>query len=97
MICNTPEQAERYVALRAGGAEIEPAMQAVNAEVKDPRACGIAAIAFIPDKTMSSHPAGGKLLQVVRVNIVAGYNGSGWQAVNGMVQYAVLQAEGQTI
>ena len=97
MICNTPQQAERYVALRATGTELAPAMARVNREAKDPRACGVAAIAFIPDKTLANKAVGGKLLQVVRVNIIAGFNGAGWQAVTGMVQYAVLRASGETI
>ena len=97
MICNTPQQAERFVALRAGGAQGEQAMKKVNAEARDPRACGIAAIAFVPAATVSTKPVGGHLLQVIRIEIVAGYNGHGWQHITNMVQYAIVEAKGVSI
>lgn len=97
MICNTPAQAERFLALRAHGTQAKSAMSTVNAEAKNPHACGIAAVAFIRDKTMASHPVGQSLLQVVRINVVAGFNGQAWQKVADKVQYAVIEAEGISI
>jgi len=97
LICDTPEQAHQYVELRAGGAEFNAAVQKVNDGAKNPRACGIAAIAYIPGKMVASQSVGAKLMQVIRVNIVAGYNGSGWQHVTGLVQYAIIEAKGMTI
>jgi len=94
MICNTQEQAARYIALRAKGTEEKAAMQKVNAEAKNPKACGLAAIAYIPDSTVGSKTVGAKLLNIVRIYIVAGYNGARWQQVSGMVQYAVMEAKG---
>jgi hypothetical protein len=38
-----------------------------------------------------------QLVQIVRINVVAGFNGSGWQGVSGMVQYAVLEGGGESI
>lgn len=97
MICNTSQQAERFVALRAQGSAPDKAMAAVNDEAKDPHACGLAAIAFMRDATLDSKPVADKLVQVVRINVVAGFNGSGWQPVSGLVQYAVMEGEGETI
>lgn len=97
MICNTAEQAEHFVSLRVRGTEAEKAMQAVNAEAKDPRACGIAAIAFERAATLDNEAVDNKLVQVVRINVLAGFNGSGWQPVTGMVQYAVIEGEGEAI
>jgi hypothetical protein len=97
MICDTAEQAEHYAALRADGEEINPAAAKVNAEAKNPGACGIAAVAYVPDQTMSTKSAGDNLLKVVRINVVAGYDGSGWQRVSNMVQYAVIETEGLSI
>jgi hypothetical protein len=37
------------------------------------------------------------LVQIVRINVVAGFNGSGWQRVSDLVQYAVLEGAGQSI
>jgi opacity protein-like surface antigen len=97
MICNTSEQAEQFVALRAQGTETKQAMQTVNEQAHDPRACGVAAIAFIRDATLDTKAVNDKLLQVVRINVVAGFDGSDWQRVADMVQYAVMEGEGEAI
>ena len=97
IICNTAEQAEHFVSLRAGGADPRRAMQAVNAQAKDPRACGVAAVAFVRDAMLDSEAVNDKLLQVVRINILAGFNGSIWQRTAGMIQYAVIEGEGEAI
>lgn len=97
MICDTAEQAERYAALRAKGMDVNPAATKVNAEVHDQHACGLAAVAYVPDATIATETKGDGLLKIVRVNIVAGYNGSGWQRVANMVQYAVIEAKGISI
>jgi hypothetical protein len=97
MICNTSQQADRFVALRETGTEPQKAMDIVNKEAKDARACGLAAIAFIRDATVNNKAVNNKLVQVVRINVVAGFNGSGWQPVSNMVQYAVIEGEGETI
>ncbi|HXZ45261.1 MAG TPA: hypothetical protein VEH02_00845 [Pseudolabrys sp.] len=38
-----------------------------------------------------------KLVQIVRINVFAGFNGSVWQRVSGMVQYAVLEGGGESV
>jgi hypothetical protein len=97
VICNTSEQAEQFVSLRQQGQEVTPAVAEVNAQAQDPRACGLAAVAFVPDKTMATKPMGGKLVTIRRINVVAGYTGSGWQRVASTVQYAIMPTAGQEI
>jgi hypothetical protein len=97
MICDTAEQAQRYAALRAKGEEINPAAMKVNTEAKNPQACGIAAVAYIPDATIATQPVGANLLKVVRINVIADYNGSAWHRVTGLIQYAVIETEGLSI
>lgn len=98
IICNTPEQAVRFVVLRGTGAEVTAALNAVNTEAKDMKACGVAAVAFLRDHTVATRPMGNRLVQIVRINVVAGFNGTGWQRASAMsVQYAVIEAEGQSI
>ena len=98
IICNTPEQAGRFISLRAEGRDAGKAIAAVNKEVHDPRACGVAAVAFMRDQTVATRAMGDKLVQIVRINIVAGFNGTDWQRVsNDLTQYAVIEAEGQSI
>lgn len=97
MICNTLDQAEQFVSLRAQGKESKQAMEAVNAQAKNEHACGLAAIAFTREETFDSKSVEGKLLEVVRINIVAGFNGTDWKQTSGMIQYAVMEAEGNSI
>jgi len=97
VICNTPAQAEEFVKLRSAGAGSDQAMHAVNAGAQDGRACGIAVIAYLRDATIDTMKLNDKLVQIVRINVVAGFNGTGWQRVSGMVQYAVLEGGGQSI
>ena len=97
VICNTSEQAEHYVRLRASGAQAQPAMQKVNAQAHEPKACGLAAIAFQRDKTMDTQAVQGKLMSIVRVHVVGGFNGHTWLRLTPMVQYAVIQEKGEMI
>jgi hypothetical protein len=97
VICNTGEQAEQYVSLRAKGQDLTPAVATVNEQARQPRACGIAAIAYIRDQTMGTKTVNGKLVEIVRINVIAGYNGRGWQQVANTVQYAVIETKGMAI
>jgi hypothetical protein len=98
VICNTSDQAEHYVSLRAGGADVTPAVSAVNQEARDPRACGLAAVAFQRDKMVDAKSMQGKLVTIVRISVLAGYNGHEWLRLPAMVQYAVMEAqEGESI
>ncbi len=97
VICNTPEEARQFVDLRSHGAAPDQAMNAVNANAIDERACGVAAVAYIHDGTVDTSKLDDNLVQIVRITIVAGFNGSVWQRVSGMVQYAVLEGGGESI
>jgi hypothetical protein len=97
VICNTSEQAEQFVSLRQQGQDVTPAVAKVNQQAQNPGACGLAAVAFVPDKTMATKPMGGKLVKIVRINVVAGYNGTGWHHVAATVQYAIMEQKGQEI
>jgi hypothetical protein len=97
IICNTPQQAELFVSLRSKGNQPEKAMNAVNATVAGKRACGVAAIAYFRDHTVRTTTMQDKLVQIVRINVVAGFNGTSWQGVSDMVQYAVLEGIGISI
>jgi len=91
VICNTDAQAEHYIKLRNSGAEMTPAVHSVNVEEHDPQACGVAAVAFARDKTMATRSQNGKLVSIVRISVLAGYDGSKWARVPAMVQYAVME------
>jgi hypothetical protein len=97
IICNTSQQAEQFVRLRSRGTQPEQAMRAVNASARDNRACGVAAIAYIRNQTVDTMKLRDNLVQIVRINVVAGFNGAGWQRISDMVQYAVLEGGGESV
>lgn len=97
ILCNTPQQAEQFVGFRKKGAAPEQAMRAVNVMAHDQRACGVAAVAYVRDTAVDTLAMQDKLVQIVRINIVAGFNGTGWQRVSDTVQYAVLESDGESI
>lgn len=97
VICNTQQQAANYVRLRARGTETSMAMNSVNQQSKDPKACGVAAIAYKRGKTMESTSLNGRVVDIVRVDVLAGYDGHGWARVRQMTQYAVVETKGIAI
>jgi hypothetical protein len=97
IICNTSQQAQQFVKLRSSGVRPEQAMQAVNASARDARACGVAAVAYVRDETVDTMKLKNSLVQIVRIKLVAGFNGAGWQRISDMVQYAVLEGEGESV
>jgi hypothetical protein len=97
IICNTPEQMQQLVGMRMKGAEVDRAVSDVNAEAKDPRACGVATVAFMSDRMVDMKNVQGKLVQIMRINVVAAFDGQQWSRVPVMTQYALMEPEGYSI
>lgn len=97
IICDTPAQAERYVALRDGGSEAPAALSKVNAEANDPQACGAAVIAFTKGEPLAEKNMQGRAVTIVRVTIVAFNDGAKWAPIPETVQYTVVAAKGINI
>lgn len=98
IICNTPEQMQRLVGLRIDGDEVAHAVKVVNNESRDPRACGMAAVAFTSDKMMDMKNVQGKLVQIMRITVLATFDGKTWSRVPAaMTQYALIEPEGYAI
>jgi hypothetical protein len=72
-------------------------MKRINDEAKDAHACGVAAIAFKRDKMLHAHTVENKLLEVVQIDVLAGFDGTGWKAIPEMTQYAVMESKGDAI
>jgi hypothetical protein len=53
--------------------------------------------AGIRNETVDTTKLEDKLVQIVRINVVAGFDESAWQRVSDLVQYAVLEGGGQSI
>ena len=87
---------ETICQLAAQGRRTRKAMQVVNADARDGHACGVAAVAYIRNQTVGTVKLKDRLVQIVRINVVAGFTGSGWErATADMIQYAVLEGAGR--
>lgn len=94
IICNTSEQALRFVALRNEGSETVQAIKVINQEADNPTACGAAIIAFRIDEETDQQRMNGQRVRVVKVVVSAINNGAQWAPVPDIVQYALLALEG---
>ena len=90
IICDTSEQARRFVTLRNDGSEAVQALQVINKEANNPTACGPAVVAFRTGETIKSERMNGKLVKVVKVTVLAYNTGAGWSPVPETVQYAII-------
>ena len=97
IICNTSEQMQRLVGLRLTGQDVPRAVSTVNDEVKDPRACGVAAVAFMSDKMVDIKNVNGKMVQIVRITVLAAFDGRQWSRIPVMTQYALIEPQGHSI
>ena len=90
IICDTSEQARRFVTLRNDGSAAVQALQLINQEARNPTACGPAVVAFRSGETIQSERMDGKLVNVVKVTVLAYNTGAGWSPVPETVQYAII-------
>ena len=94
IICDTSEQAQRFVALRNGGSQMDQALQLINRESTNRSACGAAIVAFRSGEPIGSARVDGQQVNVVKITVLAFNNGVGWSMVPETVQYAILIPEG---
>jgi hypothetical protein len=94
LVCDTMAEAVQVIDLRAEGQSAQEAMDAVNGQAQNAHACGHAMIAFTRDEIVYSKLVSKKMLQVTRINVVAGFNGKTWEHVATVVQYTVAEADG---
>jgi hypothetical protein len=92
IICNTPEQAQRFAALRNSGSETVQALQAINREAANPTACGQAIVAFRQGEPLQSDRV--EAVNVVKITVVAFSDGRSWSTVPETVQYAIVASPG---
>src|SRR5260370_25266750 len=71
LVCNTPEQVERFVGLRGDGRDVTDALETVNNESHDSTACNVALVAFTDSKPIAERVIQGKLASVVQLIVQA--------------------------
>ena len=91
IVCDTPEQVERFVGLREDGRDVIDALQTINNESHGSMACIVALVAFTDSKPIAERVIQGKLASVVH----AVGNGTTWRTIPAHARYTVEVEEGQ--
>jgi hypothetical protein len=88
LICDTREQAERFVLVLRDN--IEKAIGTVNTEAGTQDACMIATYGFVPGQTVSEVERNGAIVNVIEVRVLAVATTSGVQMIEPKVYYSVV-------
>ena len=88
LLCDTREQAERFVALFKGDAEAT--VVAVNTEVQNPTACALMDVAYMrgPQIAMARH--GDNAFEIVRILVVGIATEAGLKPVRPAVYFSLF-------
>jgi hypothetical protein len=97
VICDTAPQVERLVALQSEGADMQRALQAVNEEAQNPRACGVAVVMFTLGQAREHKVVQGKAINIVEITVHAISDGSSWARVPAISQYTIIADQGVEI
>ena len=89
LICDTQEQAERFVLVLRDN-NIEKALGTVNAEAGTPDACMVATYGFVPGQTVSEVERNGRVVNVIEVRVMAVATTGGLQMIEPKVYYSVV-------
>jgi hypothetical protein len=97
IVCNLPEQVERFVALRGNGMDVIDALQTVNQEFHDSTACDVSLVAFTDCKPIADRLINGKLATIIQIIVQAVGNGTTWRTILAHRRYTVEVKEGQIV
>jgi hypothetical protein len=92
LVCDTQKQVERFVALYSG--DVQAAVNAVNAEMHDPTACGLANMAFVRGPQLATARNKNTSFDIVQILVVGVANEAGSvQTVTPAVFYSLFPVE----
>jgi hypothetical protein len=97
LVCDTPKQVERFVALREDGTDVAVALQTVNNESHDATACYVALVAFTDSKPIAESVIQGRLTSIVQIIVHAIGDGDTWKTIPAQARYTIKVEEGQII
>jgi hypothetical protein len=83
VVCDTPRQVARYVALRGDGAETTIALRTV------------ALVLFSAGERVGGLTAQGRLLSILQIRVHAFGNGPVWMRIPATIRYTVTAEKGQ--
>lgn len=91
LICDTQKQVERLGELFEGKADA--AISTVNAEVKDPTACGMAELFYVSGKPLGTVRSKSHTFHIVPIIVVAVNTPRGQQPVNSTVYFTLVKVQ----
>jgi hypothetical protein len=97
IVCDTPQQVERFVGLREDGRDVIDALQTINNESRGSTACDVALVAYTDSKPIIARVIQGKLASVVQIMVHAVGNGGTWRTITAHARYTIEVEEGQII
>ena len=90
-VCDTQAQVERLASLFGGDAQ--SAIHAVNAEVRDPRACGLANLAYLRGARVGTVRTLDATFEIVEVLVVGVVSQTGVRATRPAVYFSLLKID----
>jgi hypothetical protein len=98
VICNSAEQIDRYLALLKGDdSSSGEALHIVNDEAENPIACGVAAIAFVPDKLIRTLTISGHVIKVMRIKVLGIPTENGWRQIEELFQFTAIMEKAEEV
>jgi hypothetical protein len=94
LICDTPQQVERFVALFDGNAEL--AINTVNDEAQTPNACVVATAAYVKGEERATARSQIGTFQVFQIFVVGVVTLDGMQAVQPAEFFTLMPVEEQS-
>lgn len=92
IICDTKEQAERFVAIFKGNSS--DALMSVNAEAHQDNACAVAAIAYVSGEVSATARTGeGEAFRVLKILVLGVVTPLGLQRVSPFPQFTIQKIQ----
>jgi hypothetical protein len=95
LVCDTKEQAARFVSLLND--DIEQTLNEVNREAGDAQACVVTTIGFIPGSKVADVDKDGAVVHVIEVKVVAVATAIGLQPVEPKTYYSVIASNERSV
>jgi len=93
LVCDTKEQAERFVSLMDNEDDVEKTLLAVNREAGEDNACVVATIGFIPGEKVAEVTKDGAIVHVIEIKVFAVATAMGLQPVEPKTYYSGVQSK----
>ncbi len=95
LVCDTKEQAERFISLMDDN--VESTLLAVNREAGDAHACVVATFGFVPGDKVADIDKDGTVVFVVEVKVMAVATVAGFQLVEPKTYYTVIASKQRSV